>query len=97
MSMTPDALMIPPGIARGPHLKDRMNAVLDVAEPLLGVDRPSGEKAYIRRQPGDTLFVTKDPYDTINHPVGSEGAGRPRYRWEPRDDGIKLGYIQHGD
>lgn len=93
--MTPDALLMPPGSARGASLPAKIDSVLAVAEPILGVDRASGERAYIHRQPGDVLFVTKDPHDTILHPVGSGGAGRPRYRWEPREDGIKFGFIQH--
>jgi hypothetical protein len=91
----PDALMVAPGLAQGKHLKDRINAVLAVVEPLLGVDRDAGERAYIRKQHGDHLFITKDPFDTMFHPTGSDRAGKPRYRWEPREDGIKLGYIQH--
>jgi hypothetical protein len=95
MSMTPDALLMPRRFAVGAHLIDKINSVLSVAEPILGVDRPSGERGYIHTQPGDMLFISKDPYDKIDHPVGSANAGRPRYRWELRDDGIKFGYIQH--
>lgn len=92
--MTPDALLLPASFAHGQALRDRIDSVLAVAEPLLRVDRSTGERAYIRRQHGDLLFVTKDPFDTMFHPMNSELQGRPRYRWDkPREDGIRFGYL----
>ena len=46
-----------------------MNSILDIAEPMLGVDRSKGDRAYIRRQDDGWLFITKDPEDTIYYPL----------------------------
>lgn len=97
----PDALLIPESLKAGARQIDRINSVLDIAEPILAVDRTLGERAYIRRQPGGRLFITKDPADTLLHPVGHPLEGRERYRWSPRAegdrDGIELGFLSPGD
>ena len=82
----PDALMMPESLKRGGRSIDRINSVLDVAEPILGIDRAAGQRAYIRRQPGHRLFVTADPADTLKVPSDRPGAGLPCYRWEARGD-----------
>ena len=93
MDKLPDALMIPEGLKTGSRMSDRVASVGDIAEPLLGVDRAQGERAYIRIQPGGRLFVTKDVHDTILFPKGHDRDGRPRYRWQKQEDGIELGYL----
>ena len=90
---TPDALFIPEALKRGRTMKDRMNSVLDLAEPMLGVDRPSGGRAYIRKQPGGQLFITRDPEDTIYHALTSPLRGRDRYAWLAGPDGIRRGWL----
>lgn len=92
-SRTPDAIFMPENYKRGTRLIDRVNSVLDVAEPMLGVDRGKGERGYIRKQDGGWLFITKDPDDTIYHPFKSAMAGQPRYAWIDGDDGIRRGYL----
>lgn len=88
-----DAVRAPEAIKRGATQLDRIDSILAVAEPLLGVDRSRGERGYIRKQPGSTLFVTKDPLDTLQFPNGHPRSGQPRYRWACGDDGIDLGYL----
>ncbi len=90
---TPDALFVPDRLKSGRTMKDRMNSVLDIAEPLLGVDRRSGGRAYIRKQPGGQLFITRDPEDTIYHVLTSPLRGRERYAWLAGLDGIRRGWL----
>ena len=61
----PDAVLMPSSLKTGRRLLDRVGSVLDIAEPLLQVDRSAGERAWIRQQPNNRLFVTRDPHDTI--------------------------------
>jgi hypothetical protein len=89
----PDALFIPETMKRGRTLFERMNSILQIAEPLLGVDRARGERAYIRRQGDGWLFVTRDPHDTIYFPLNTPFRGRPRYRWLDGADGIRRGHF----
>lgn len=89
----PDALFVPESLKAGARQIDRINSVLDVAEPILRVDRSLGERGYIRRQPGGRLFITKDPADTLLHPAGHPREGQERYRWTARPDGVALGYL----
>ena len=90
----PDALFVPEKMKRGRTLGDRVDSVLAVAEPLLGVDRPAGQRAYIRRQGDGWLFVTRSPDDTIYFPLNTPFRGRPRYDWIDGPDGIRRGYLK---
>jgi hypothetical protein len=90
---TPDALLVPEKLKRGRSLFERMCSILDLAEPMLGVDRSKGERAYIHRQPGGWLFITKDRFDTIYHPLRTPLQGRPRYAWLDGQDGVRRGYL----
>jgi hypothetical protein len=92
-SPVPDALFIPEKMKRGRTLYERMNSILEVAEPLLGVDRARGDRAYIRRQGDGWLFVTRDPHDTIYFPLNTALCGRPRYNWLDEADGIRRGHL----
>jgi hypothetical protein len=89
----PDALFLRESAKRGRRLIDRINSILEIAEPLLGVDRSQGQRGYIRRQEGGWLFITKDPEDTIYHALSSPLRGRDRYAWVVGADGIKRGYL----
>ena len=80
---------------RDPARPDRLDPP-HVAEPLLGVDRPSGERAYIRRQPGGRLFVTASPLDTLLFPVGHPREGQSRYHWTSRRRRIGAGLPRRG-
>jgi len=91
--LVPDALFIPEKMKRGGTLYERMNSILEIAEPLLGVDRARGDRAFIRRQGDGWLFVTCDPQDTIYFPLNSALRGRPRYHWLDGADGIRRGHL----
>ncbi len=93
-SITFDALIVPESWKSGGTQLDRIDSVLRVAEPLLGVDRPRGGRAYIRRQPGGRLFITADPRDTLSFPVGHPCEGRPRYTWTAAPDGSERGVLR---
>jgi hypothetical protein len=94
--MRPDALFLPESAKSGGRIFDRVAAVCRIAEPLLGVDRSAGERAYIRKQPHGRLFITRDPADTILFPTGHARSGTPRYRWERLADGAERGYLIEG-
>jgi hypothetical protein len=89
----PDALFVPEKMKRGRSLWERMNSILDIAEPILGVDRSKGGRAYIRRQGNGWLFITSDPADTMYYPLGTPLQRRPRYLWIDGPDGIRRGYL----
>ena len=55
-----------------------------------------GKRAYIRRQPGGRLFVTADPHDTLQFPIGHSQEGRPRYHWVASADGSEHGFLIEG-
>jgi hypothetical protein len=93
----PDALSIPGRYKRGRTLGERVDSILAIAEPLLGVDRAAGQRAYIRQQgcgPAIWMFVTRSPDDTLYGPTHSPFRGRPRYDWIDRPDGIRIGYLK---
>jgi len=91
--MRPDAVFIPETVKAGGRIFDRITAVSLIAEPLLQVNRATGEKAYIRKQPHGRLFITRDPADSIFFPTDHPRSGQPRYRWERQADGTELGYL----
>lgn len=93
---TPDALLIPESFAAGPAESrlpnyDKARRLCALAEPILGLDRSQGGRAYIRHQKHQAVyFVTGDPADQLHHPACSPRAGTPRYRWE------SVGQLQYG-
>jgi hypothetical protein len=89
----PDALFIPERMKRGRTWYERMDSILDIAEPLLGVDRARGDRAYIRRQGDGWLFVTRDSGDTIYFSLSTPLRGRSRYHWLDGADGIRRGHL----
>jgi len=91
-----DALILPESLKNGATQLDRIDSILNAAEPLLGVDRSRGGRAYIRRQPGGRLFVTADPRDTLLFPIGHPREGQARYSWTPRPDGTERGRLVAG-
>jgi hypothetical protein len=93
---TPDALFLPEALKRGGRMIDRVASIADVAEPLLGVNRARGERAYIRLQGNGKLFITKSVTDTIYFPKSHLRECQPRYRWELQPDGAEFGYLVEG-
>jgi hypothetical protein len=90
----PDALMLPATLKRGARLADRVDSICAFAEPILGVDRAKGERAWIRQQAHGQLFITRDSADTIHFPRDHCLSGQPRYRWEKQPDGSEWGYLK---
>ncbi len=89
----PDALFIAESLKRGRTFAERLGSVLDLAEPILGVDRRAGQHAYVRKHTGGQLFITRDPADTIYHCTTSPMRGRDRYVWMAGPDGIRRGWL----
>jgi hypothetical protein len=89
----PDALMLSSNQKRGARLIDRVASIAEIAEPILGVDRAAGERAWIRQQPHGQLFITRDLADTICFARDHRLSGQPRYRWEKQCDGSEWGYL----
>jgi hypothetical protein len=89
----PDALFVPERMKHGDSVIERVNSILRFAEPMLGIDRNAGGRAYIRRQGHGVLFISPDLSDSINFPLNTPFRCRPRYRWIDRPDGIRLGYL----
>lgn len=92
----PDALFLPANLRKGCRMAERVKSICDIAEPLLGVDHGSGERAQIRVQSHDWLFITKSSLDTINFPTHHHRAGQPRYCWVDQPDGSRFGYLVEG-
>ena len=93
MNPNPDALMLPQDRKQGARMVDRVASIADIAEPLLGINRTRGERAYIRLQPNGKLFITPNVLDTILFPKDHERDGLPRYRWILQPDGSEFGYL----
>jgi hypothetical protein len=89
----PDALMLDARLKTGARMVDRALSIVAIAKPLLGVDPKSGQHVFIRIQPHNRLFVTRDPDDTILFPVGHPRAGQPRYKWSTHTPQIEIGYL----
>jgi hypothetical protein len=89
----PDALILPADRKAGVRMSERVRSICGIAEPLLGVDRGAGERAWIRQQPHGCLFITRDNTDTMLFPLDHPRAGQPRYRWVRQPDGVEVGYL----
>src|SRR5262245_22651183 len=92
-SPVPDALFLRESVKRGRTQIERINSVLDIAEPILGGERAKGERGWIRRQPGGWLFITKDPRGTIYWPLDNPLRGKDRYVWVDGGDGMRRGWL----
>ena len=44
--------------------------------------------------PAFPVFVTLDPYDTINFPTGHDLQGFPRYDWAEQPNGCSHGFLK---
>jgi len=92
----PDALFLSASRKRGARLVDRVGSIADIAELLLGADRSAGQRAYIRQQGNDWLFVSLAVEDTIFFPTSHPRSGQPRYAWVNQPDGSRFGYLVEG-
>src|SRR5262249_20054880 len=93
MDPTFDALILPESLKSGETQLDRIDSILRAAEPLLGVDRPRGGRAYTRGQPGGRLFITSSPQDPLLFPIGHPREGQSRYSWKSFPDGSERGTL----
>lgn len=92
--MTPttiDAIRSPSSHAGAGGSLLRLSNLQSEFAALLGVER-----VYVRNQ-GTEHFVTGDPADTLDHPQGEPNAGRPRYDWRDRGDGVLYGTLRDRD
>lgn len=89
----PDALMVSDCFKRGADIFEKKKHFTELVDPLLQIDRTEGERWYAHQQPFQKSFVTRDHFDTILFPKNGPMAGKPRYRWESRPDGIEVGYL----
>jgi hypothetical protein len=97
MADRPDALLLRGVLRKGRRGADRVYSIAALAEPILGLDRRSKERAYIRQQPRDWLFVTLSPRDTLYFPHNHPLDGAPRYRWVVMEEEIcQFGYLVEG-
>lgn len=92
----PDAVILPAAFKTGARVVHRLKSILKVAEPILEVDRAAGERAWIRRQPDLTLFVTRDVADSLLFRTGHDREGESRYKWTPQPDGSQIGVLVDG-
>lgn len=93
----PDAVLVPLGLKRGKHSLDRIDSILEVAEPLLGIDLSKEGHPQIREQVQpeyNGYFVTRDKLETLRFPIGHPDEGKERYDWVFADKGIRLGYLK---
>jgi hypothetical protein len=93
LAKIPDALMLDARLKTGARMVDRVHSIGVIARPLLGVDPKGGAKVFIRIQPHNRLFVTRDPDDTILFPIGHPRAGQARYKWSTHTPQIEIGYL----
>ncbi len=94
--MFADAVMISEKAKSGNRMVDRVASVAQLVAPILGVDFPKGERAFVRLQQHGKLFVTKSPYDSIYFAKDHAREGQPRYRWVAQADGSEWGYLVEG-
>lgn len=91
MSKTrPDAVVVPRSQVTGSDDNARKESVVEVAELLL--ECGPQELAWCHDQMS-YFFCTRKPEDTELYPSSHPHIGKPRYRWEVRDEGVKLGYL----
>ncbi len=96
-----DAVLVPETMkskAAGPRQWHRVKAILDIAEPMLGVIRSRGDLGYMRpveeraRDGSRYLLCTRGQLDTLLYPKTHPKEGQPRFRW--LDDGmIRIGHF----
>ena len=86
----PDAVLAPLGYAGSGDAATRLARLHAEFSVLLHVSR-----IYVRHQ-GTTHFITGSPTDTLLFPQTDARAGRSRYEWTDRGDGVSYGRF-HAD
>jgi hypothetical protein len=103
VSGRPDAVLVPERLKHGVRSVHRVDSILAIAGPLLGVVWGRGDQTYFRQQPGysvewpqegSVLFCVRSLLDTVNYSkADSKNRHGCRYRWEPLD-GLRIGYLK---
>lgn len=103
VSGRPDAVLVPERLKTGARSVHRVDSILAIAGPLLGVVWGRGERTYFRKQLGITvdwpqepnvLFCVRSLEDTVWYSKADhKGRQGCRYRWEPLD-GLRIGYLK---
>ena len=83
----PDAIRAPIDHAGGGDASARLGRLQAEFAPLLRAPR-----VFVRHQ-GAFHFISASPDDTLLHPQADPRAGRPRYEWADRGDGVALGRL----
>ena len=83
----PDAIRAPIGHAGAGAASSRLGRLQAEFAPLLNAPR-----VFVRHQ-GAFHFISGSPDDTLLHPQADPRAGRPRYEWADRGDGVALGRL----
>ena len=87
----PDAIQAPVGYAGAGDAASRLGRLQTEFGPLLGVST-----IFVRNQ-GGTYFITGNASDTLLFPQDHARAGKARYRWVERGDGVSYGrYLADG-
>ena len=81
----PDAVLAPLAHAGGGDAATRLSRLQAEFAALLQVPR-----IYVRHQ-GSAHFLSGSPDDTLLFPQSDPRAGRPRYEWTDRGDGVSYG------
>jgi hypothetical protein len=93
MAKTPDAVKIPHAWAYGESSVERNISIVNAVEPMLGVDRSIGEKAWCAAHGDGMVFCRKTDHETMFFPHGHKLEGHPRYNWVVQPDGTVFGYL----
>lgn len=96
-----DAVLVPERLKRGSREILRIDSVMKITVPLLGVVWTRGDRVYIRKQEGPTvgrdepmLFCTRSILDTLNYSKGDpKNRQGSRYDWVS-DGCLALGYLK---
>jgi hypothetical protein len=89
----PDIVKYPVNWKVGDLVTDRVGAILDRCEPVLGVDRSKGERGWIHKTILGFEFVSKVNHDTYNYPSEHYKNGQCRFRMVTQEDGSEHGYL----
>jgi hypothetical protein len=86
--LKPDAVRSPLGYAGMGDSFSRLSTLQGAFAQLLQVSH-----VFVRHQ-GTEHFISPGPADTLHFPTFSPQAGRPRYEWHDRGDGVLYGYLR---
>jgi hypothetical protein len=89
----PDAVKIPQNWAYGDSSVERNESLVVAVEPMLGVDRSIGERAWGVAHGDGMVFFRKNYHESMFFPHGHKLEGHPRYNWVVQPDETVFGYL----